>query len=417
MSIRFAIAVVVVASCGAKPPPPPPPPHNEVVEHAPPDAAPPIDLDLDSKDVLARTDEAPEAYVKHILFGWRELESNYHGHLDERAKDRTQEEAARLAKIVADRLRRDPTELDALIKQYSEDPGSHEVYPVKHDAPFVPEFKALALRLHENEVGLVKTMFGYHVILRLPPPPLDPLESADILARTPEAGPVLVQHVLVAWKGRSSSQATRSKAEADQLAKEVFDKAVAGGDMAALMAKYSEDPGSKDNARTYEVKADSPMVDDFKKLVLRLHMGEVGLVISPFGWHVVKRVPPPPPDSLESTAVMNREPVTDHAKVKHILLGWTEVHADDPRGKKRDRRTLEKLVKATVAKLQKGAKIEPLMKELSEDPGSATTGTSYEVTPDAALVPPFLRLSLRLKVNEIGVVKTEFGIHIIQRVE
>ena len=74
-------------------------------------------------------------------------------------------------------------------------------------------------------------------------------------------------------------------------------------------------------------------------------------------------------------------------------------------------------MKQTVGKLAKGAKIEPLMKELSEDPGSAASGNSYDATPDAGLVAPFKNLSLRLKVGEVGVVKTDFGIHIIQRVE
>jgi parvulin-like peptidyl-prolyl isomerase len=41
----------------------------------------------------------------------------------------------------------------------------------------------------------------------------------------------------------------------------------------------------------------------------------------------------------------------------------------------------------------------------------------YDVDPAAGLVQPFKDLSLRLKVNEVGVVKTDFGIHIIQRVE
>ena len=104
-------------------------------------------------------------------------------------------------------------------------------------------------------------------------------------------------------------------------------------------------------------------------------------------------------------------------KVKHILLGWAEVHAEDPRGTKRTRAELEKLVKDTVTKLNGGAKIDDLMKSLSEDPGSAKTGTSYDVSPDAKLVGPFKNLSLRLKLNEVGVVKSDYGIHIIQRVE
>ena len=85
--------------------------------------------------------------------------------------------------------------------------------------------------------------------------------------------------------------------------------------------------------------------------------------------------------------------------------------------KARDRAALEKLVKTTVASLKKGTKIEPLMADLSEDPGSAKSGEGYDVTPDAGFVPPFKNLSLRLKVGEVGVVKTDFGIHIIQRVE
>ena len=96
------------------------------------------------------------------------------------------------------------------------------------------------------------------------------------------------------------------------------------------------------------------MVEPFKKLSLRLKEGEVGLVKTPFGWHVIKRVPPPPPDPLDSADILSATPVTQKAKVKHILLGWTEVHADDPRGTKRTRAELEKLVKETVAKLKKG---------------------------------------------------------------
>jgi hypothetical protein len=57
------------------------------------------------------------------------------------------------------------------------------------------------------------------------------------------------------------------------------------------------------------------------------------------------------------------------------------------------------------------------MSELSEDPGSAKSGVSYDVTPDAALVKPFLDLSLCLELDEVGVVKSELGIHIIKRVE
>jgi len=390
---------------------------------APAQADPP--KDIDSKDILARTETAPSVYVKHVLLGWKDL--NRPGKPDERAAKRTNAEAAALAQEIAGKLKANPDSIDALVKESSEDPGAltGEPYNVKADTPFVPEFKTLALRLKEKEVGIVKTTFGYHVIERVPPPPPDPLESLDILARKPDTGTVKIQHVLIGWKdspaaktGRADPRAlARTKADADKLAKEVLGKVRANGDMAKLMKEFSEDPGSKDSARAYDVGADSPLVEPFKNLALRLKLSEAGMVKSPFGWHVMKRVPPPPPDPLESADILKREPVTTKAKVKHILLGWKEVHADDPRGKNRDRKTLEEIVKATLANLKKGTHIEPLMADLSEDPGSATSGESYDVTADASFVEPFKKLSLRLKVGEFGVVKSDFGMHIIQRVE
>ena len=374
--------------------------------------------DLDSHAILDRKDTAAEVQVKHVLIGWKDLAATYRGHMDPRAEARTNADAAKLAREVLDRAGRE--DFDKLVAELSEDPGSKsgEPYTVATDTQFVPEFKALALRLMLNEVGIVKTNYGYHVIKRIPPPPPDPLESADILARPGEPGPVSVQHVLIGWKGAPAAKtATRTKEEADALAKEVLAKVNAGGDMAALMKQYSEDPGSKDTGKAYDVGADTQMVEPFKKLSLRLKVGEAGLVKTPFGWHIIKRAAPPPPDALESADILARQPVTQAAKVKHILLSYTETHGDDPRGKTRDRATLEKLVNDTVAKLRGGAKIEPLMAELSEDPGSAKSGTSYDATPDAGLVKPFKDLSLRLKPGEVGVVKTEFGYHIIQRVD
>ena len=416
----LVLTLVACSSPGARPPVSSAP----ILANVAPPPAPPQNLDLDSGEILARAEVTSPVLVKHVLFGWAELAPDYHGRLDPRAAKRTQADAARATADVAALLRANPGSIDALVTKFSEDPGSltKEPYSVATDAPFVPEFKNLALRLKLDEVGIVRTKFGYHVIIRVALPPLDPLESADILARPPAPGPFDVQHILIGWKDHGTLKHARAEArtkpEADALATEILAKVRAGGDMAALMKQHSEDPGSSDSGKPYSVQTDSPMVDPFKDLALRLNVGEAGLVKTVFGWHIIKRVPPPPPDPLESIAIMKRTTTAQKVKVKHILLGWTEVHTDDPRGKARTRRELEKLVKATLKKLaRKGAKIEPLMIELSEDPGSANTGGSYDVTPDAALVKPFLNLSLRLALNEVGVVKTEFGIHIIQRVE
>jgi parvulin-like peptidyl-prolyl isomerase len=430
--IRAVVCVLVVACHPAPPARPPvvanvPPdaaPAPVVVADAPaPDAAPVADEDIDSKDILARETTTSPVLVKHVLVAWAALAPTYRGKLDPRAAARDNAAAAKLAREILAKLQADPKQIDALVAANGEDPGmaSGEPYEVTTDTPFVPEFKKLALRLKLDEAGIVKTQFGYHVILRVPPPPPDPLESAAILARPEGKGPVQVQYILIGWKDTPQEthdpRSSRTKAEADKLAGSLLARAKRGDKMAALIKEFSEDPNAKDRDTPIEITSDTSLAEPFKKLALRLKLGEVGIAKTKFGWLVIKRVPPPPPDSLASTAILARAPVTASAKVKHILLGWKDRHAEDQRGKDRSRADVEKLVKVTVAKLKRGAAIEPLMAELSEDPGSASNGTSYDVTPDAGLVKPFKDLSLRLNVGEIGVVDTEFGIHIIQRVE
>ena len=51
-------------------------------------------------------------------------------------------------------------------------------------------------------------------------------------------------------------------------------------DIVALMRKHSEDPGSAYSGKAYTVEHDSPMVEPFKNLSLRLGVGEAGLVKS-----------------------------------------------------------------------------------------------------------------------------------------
>jgi parvulin-like peptidyl-prolyl isomerase len=388
---------------------------------APPKAPPKPAKDIDSKEILERKDTVAEVSVKHVLLAWDDLASVYGPRMNPEAAKRTNEDAAKLALATYEKVKADWSKIDELAKTLSEDPGSKNgtPYTVAADTQFVPEFKTLALRLKLKEAGIVKTQFGYHVIVRVPPAPPDPLESKEIFAREPSPSEVEVQHILIGWKEAPGAQdpraKARSKADADALATKLLKQVRAGEDIAKLMKEHSEDPGSKDDARAYEISPDAPFVAPFKKLSLRLKVGEAGLAKTEFGWHIIKRVAP---DSLNSGDILARKQVAADVKVKHILLGWKGANSgSDPRGQKRERAELEKLVKDTVAKLKGGAKIEPLMKELSEDPGSAASGDSYPVSPTASLVPPFKALSLRLNKNEVGVVKSQFGIHIIQRVE
>jgi PPIC-type PPIASE domain len=137
--------------------------------------------------------------------------------------------------------------------------------------------------------------------------------------------------------------------------------------------------------------------------------------------HSKGAAPGGPGGPVESADILARNPVTDKADVKHVLIGWSDLaiayHGQqDPRGAARSKADADKLAVDVLKKVRAGDDIDALMKQYSEDPGSAATGRSYPVTPDARLVPPFKNLSLRLNPGESGIVQTNFGWHVIKRI-
>lgn len=118
-----------------------------------------------------------------------------------------------------------------------------------------------------------------------------------------------------------------------------------------------------------------------------------------------------------SSDILAREPLANAAKVKHILIGWKDVENRDPRAEKRTKQEAETEVKAVLAKLKGGEDFDAAMKEFSEDPGSASSGRAYDVSPDASLVIEFKLLGLRLRIGEVGVVQSDYGFHVMTRVE
>jgi parvulin-like peptidyl-prolyl isomerase len=109
---------------------------------------------------------------------------------------------------------------------------------------------------------------------------------------------------------------------------------------------------------------------------------------------------PSGPDPL-SNEIMMRDAKTNRAMVKHIVVGA-------------DRK---ELAVDLLRRVRAGEAIEPLMAEFSTDPGSAASGESYEVRPDSQLVFEFKRLGLRLEVGEAGLVRSQFGWHVMKRIE
>jgi len=129
--------------------------------------------------------------------------------------------------------------------------------------------------------------------------------------------------------------------------------------------------------------------------------------------------PPAATSPVVSADILAREPVSNTANVKHILIGWKDL-ADayqghvDPRAAKRTKQDAEQEVRSLLGQLQGGADFDALAKSTSEDPSSAS-GHVFNVTPSASLVIEFRQLALRLKPGEVGVCQSDYGFHIMKR--
>jgi peptidyl-prolyl cis-trans isomerase D len=120
-----------------------------------------------------------------------------------------------------------------------------------------------------------------------------------------------------------------------------------------------------------------------------------------------------------SADILSRDVIANEVGVKHILIAWKDLQDGrvDERALKRTKADAETLVKLVLEQIKGGADFDALMKQYSEDPGSALTGRVYKVSPQAELVSEFKQLGMRLRPNEIGVVQSDYGFHIIKRVE
>lgn len=121
--------------------------------------------------------------------------------------------------------------------------------------------------------------------------------------------------------------------------------------------------------------------------------------------------------ATETVDILNREPVTEKAEVRHVLISWADLSPNydgrmDERGYDRSETDAIKLASQVLKRARNGEDFLVIMKEHSED----RIDSIYTATPDADLVPPFKALSLRLKIGEIGMVESKFGFHVIKRV-
>lgn len=130
-----------------------------------------------------------------------------------------------------------------------------------------------------------------------------------------------------------------------------------------------------------------------------------------------------PKSPVVSAKILEREPQANKVEVKHILIGWKSVGRDgkpsDKRAAEREKSDAETLVKTIVGQLNaKAIDFDAAMKQYSEDPGSAAQARPYAIAhDDMNFDSDFRMLSIRLQPEEIGVVESMFGFHIIKRIQ
>ena len=135
-------------------------------------------------------------------------------------------------------------------------------------------------------------------------------EPTVVMLENGEPSHISVQHVLIGFKGSLPGKPiSRTREEAETLAKEILDRAKSGEDFDELVVKYTDDqpPGiyrmanfeqqsfTKTNNQEDWVYPRGEMVAAFGDVGFPLQVGEIGMaphdvVKSPFGWHIIKRL-------------------------------------------------------------------------------------------------------------------------------
>lgn len=100
---------------------------------------------------------------------------------------------------------------------------------------------------------------------------------------------VVVKHVLVSTKDSATQQDLPEDkiAQKKKLAEEILEKAKSGEDFEGLVKEYSEDQGSKESGGEYTF-GKGEMVSEFEKWSFSAKEGDMGMVQSSFGFHIMK---------------------------------------------------------------------------------------------------------------------------------
>jgi parvulin-like peptidyl-prolyl isomerase len=110
-------------------------------------------------------------------------------------------------------------------------------------------------------------------------------------ARAEEPPEYSARHILVAYKGSRVKEATRTQEEAKALAEKALAEVTApGANFAQASHAYSDDKVSDASGGFLGIFQPGSMVQEFQRAVEQMKEGDIRLVETPFGYHVVQRL-------------------------------------------------------------------------------------------------------------------------------
>lgn len=144
---------------------------------------------------------------------------------------------------------------------------------------------------------------------------------------------VTVKHILLATTDEETMEALPPDKveEKKRLAEEILNKAKAGEDFEAMVKQYSEDPGSVDQGGEYTFGR-GEMVSEFEDWSFKAKEGDMGIVQSTYGFHImkfIKNIDPTFEDEKENVKSTAQQEIftkkMDELKEKNPLVKNQEV--------------------------------------------------------------------------------------------
>ena len=129
----------------------------------------------------------------------------------------------------------------------------------------------------------------------LPPAPVETIDPANPTAQPIEehAEEISAQHLLVMYQGSRSAprSITRSREEARARAAEALDAIKRGQEFDKVVSAYTDEPGGARRRGSLGRFSRDKMVKAFSDAAFALDVGQIsGVVESPFGFHVIRRL-------------------------------------------------------------------------------------------------------------------------------